>query len=145
MTSDVCVAMELIGKNAVSRWRQLMGPTNTQKAQAEAPESIRAKFGTDGTKNACHGSDSSQSAARELALFFGPTPHPTTAIFNNCICFFCFFIVFELLLWFPGFPGFRPGWPPGWTAAEPMLANPMAFSFPGFPRQPMLFHGLFPK
>ncbi|CAD7941764.1 unnamed protein product [Amoebophrya sp. A120] len=85
MTSDVCVAMELIGKNAVSTWRSLMGPTNTQKAQEEAPGSIRARFGTDGTRNAAHGSDSSGSAARELNLFFGEENKlPTTAIFNNC-------------------------------------------------------------
>jgi len=83
MTSDVCVAMELIGKNAVSTWRELMGPTNTQKAQETAPNSIRALFGTDGTRNATHGSDSSASAARELDLFFG-VGHKTTALFNNC-------------------------------------------------------------
>eukprot|EP00391_Amoebophrya_sp_Ameob2_P009693 CAMPEP_0178985412 /NCGR_PEP_ID=MMETSP0795-20121207/2138_1 /TAXON_ID=88552 /ORGANISM="Amoebophrya sp., Strain Ameob2" /LENGTH=372 /DNA_ID=CAMNT_0020676367 /DNA_START=136 /DNA_END=1254 /DNA_ORIENTATION=- len=85
MTSDVCVAMELIGTNAVSTWRSLMGPTNTQTAREEAPASIRARFGTDGTRNATHGSDSSDSAARELNLFFGPKAGlPTTAIFNNC-------------------------------------------------------------
>lgn len=84
MTSDVCVAMELIGKNAVSSWRELMGPTNTQKAQEEAPRSLRAQFGTDGTRNAVHGSDSSLSASRELDLFFGKRKIPTTAIFNNC-------------------------------------------------------------
>jgi len=84
MTSDVCVAMELVGKSAVSLWRELMGPTNTQKAKEEAPESLRARFGTDETRNAVHGSDSSQSAARELELFFGSKRIPTTAIFNNC-------------------------------------------------------------
>ncbi len=88
MTSDVCVAMELIGKNAVATWRTMMGPTDTQTAQEQAPQSIRALYGTDQTRNACHGSDSSQSAARELALFFGKTGKsgqiPTTAIFNNC-------------------------------------------------------------
>lgn len=83
MTSDVCVAMEIIGKNAVSRWRSMMGPTNTETAKAEAPNSMRALFGTDGTRNACHGSDSSASAARELELFFG-TKHRTTALLNNC-------------------------------------------------------------
>merc|ERR1712194_537671 len=81
---DVCVAMELVGKSAVSLWRELMGPTNTQKAKEEAPESLRARFGTDETRNAVHGSDSSQSAARELELFFGSKRIPTTAIFNNC-------------------------------------------------------------
>ena len=45
---------------------------------------MRGLFGTDGTKNAVHGSDSSASAARELGIFFPATPLPTTAIFNNC-------------------------------------------------------------
>lgn len=35
--------------------------------------SIRALFGTDGTKNAAHGSDSPTSASREIALIFAPT------------------------------------------------------------------------
>ena len=52
-------------------------------AKEEAPHSLRALFGTDGTQNAVHGSDSSLSAERELELFFG-RKHPTTAIFNNC-------------------------------------------------------------
>lgn len=40
------------------------GPTNSASARRDAPSSIRAKFGTDGTRNACHGSDSPQSAMR---------------------------------------------------------------------------------
>lgn len=59
MQSDVCIGMELVADNATQKWRQVIGPTNTQNAKAEAPESIRALFGTDGTKNAVHGSDSS--------------------------------------------------------------------------------------
>eukprot|EP00452_MALV-II_sp_L67-6_P000182 gene182-48_t len=83
MVSDVCVAMELVGKNAVATWRGLMGPTDVEKAKREEPNSLRAQFGTDQTRNAVHGSDSSMSASRELALFFG-RQLPTTAIFNNC-------------------------------------------------------------
>ena len=40
------------------------------QAKAEDPSSIRAKYGTDGTQNACHGSDSTASAAREISIFF---------------------------------------------------------------------------
>ena len=50
--------MELVADSAVDKWRQLIGPTNTLKAKEEAPHSLRALFGTDGTKNAVHGSDS---------------------------------------------------------------------------------------
>lgn len=70
MSSDFIVGMELVGDNAIKRWRDLLGPTNTQVAQESAPTSIRAKFGTDGTRNACHGSDSPASAYRELEFFF---------------------------------------------------------------------------
>ena len=49
VTSDVVVGMELVAESAIDKWRSLIGPTNTQKAKAEAPESLRALFGTDGT------------------------------------------------------------------------------------------------
>lgn len=40
----------------------LSGPTSTEVARIKAPSSIRAQFGTDCTRNACHGSDSHESA-----------------------------------------------------------------------------------
>ena len=58
IASDVVVGMELVADNAIEKWRKVIGPTNTQKAKEEAPNSLRAIFGTDGTKNAVHGSDS---------------------------------------------------------------------------------------
>eukprot|EP00803_Ostreobium_quekettii_P001962 evm.model.scf_1540.1 EVM.evm.TU.scf_1540.1 scf_1540:9235-12428(-) len=71
MSGGRVVAMELVGPGAVARWRQALGPTDSEQARAEAPESIRAAFGTDGTMNACHGSDSPAAAAEELNFFFG--------------------------------------------------------------------------
>lgn len=62
ITSDVVVGMELVNSDGVQSWRNFIGPTNTQKAIEESPKSIRALFGTDGTKNAVHGSDSVESA-----------------------------------------------------------------------------------
>ncbi len=82
--------MELIAENAILAWRQFIGPTNTQKAKQEAPNSIRGLFGTDGTRNAVHGSDSTESAERELNFWFGSENQnmPTTAVVNNCsLCF----------------------------------------------------------
>ena len=70
MSSGPIVAMHLSSPDAIKKWRALIGPTNTQKAKEEAPDSLRARFGTDGTKNACHGSDSPSSAQRELTFFF---------------------------------------------------------------------------
>merc|ERR1712165_113503 len=48
--------------------------------------SLRARFGTDGTQNAVHGSDSPESAAREIDFFFGPGCRATTANFGSCTC-----------------------------------------------------------
>jgi len=56
--------------NAIAAWREVAGPTKTEVAKETAPNSIRALFGTDGTKNAVHGSDSLKSANRELNLLF---------------------------------------------------------------------------
>ena len=70
MSSGPIVACCLAKTNAIADWRELMGPTNTIKAKEEAPTSLRARFGTDGTKNATHGSDSPTSAMRELKFFF---------------------------------------------------------------------------
>lgn len=70
MSSGPIVALALSKESAVADWRNLMGPTDTLLAVKQAPQSIRAMFGTDKTQNACHGSDSEASAARELKFFF---------------------------------------------------------------------------
>jgi len=70
MSSGPIMALALAKTNAIQEWRDLMGPTNSEKARNEAPNTIRALFGTDNTMNATHGSDSPQSAARELKFFF---------------------------------------------------------------------------
>lgn len=88
MTSDVVVGIELVAADAVKKWRDLIGPTNTEVAKKNAPGSLRALYGTDGTKNACHGSDSAPSYKRESDVFFGGSPSTrlmqTTALMNNC-------------------------------------------------------------
>eukprot|EP00485_Elphidium_margaritaceum_P005853 CAMPEP_0202692954 /NCGR_PEP_ID=MMETSP1385-20130828/7196_1 /ASSEMBLY_ACC=CAM_ASM_000861 /TAXON_ID=933848 /ORGANISM="Elphidium margaritaceum" /LENGTH=556 /DNA_ID=CAMNT_0049348565 /DNA_START=80 /DNA_END=1750 /DNA_ORIENTATION=- len=70
MTSGDIVALKLERENAIKTWRNVMGPTNFQKAKEEAPDSIRALYATDMTKNASHGSDSFEAAKRELDFFF---------------------------------------------------------------------------
>lgn len=67
MTSGPCVVMALEGENAVAKYREIMGSTDSKKA---APGTIRAKYGTDIEKNAVHGSDSPDNAKIELAYFF---------------------------------------------------------------------------
>ena len=76
MAAGPVVKLQLSRPNAIQAWRGLLGPTNTETAQAEAPASIRARLGVDGTLNAAHGSDSTESAARELLLMFPPPPEP---------------------------------------------------------------------
>ncbi|XP_022088200.1 nucleoside diphosphate kinase 7-like [Acanthaster planci] len=71
MASGPIVVMELMGNNAVTEWRRLLGPTDSSMARSEAPNSVRAKFGTDQTMNACHGSDAVQTGQRETNFFFG--------------------------------------------------------------------------
>ena len=62
--------MELVGKDMIKKWRLLIGPTNCQQARSEAPNTIRALYGQEGVRNAVHGSDSTESAERELDFFF---------------------------------------------------------------------------
>jgi len=47
-----------------------MGPTHVYKAQYDAPHSVRARFGLTDTRNATHGSDSPDTARREISFFF---------------------------------------------------------------------------
>jgi nucleoside-diphosphate kinase len=67
ITGGPLVAMVLEGESAVEAARQLIGATNPIEA---APGSIRGDFATEVTFNLVHGSDSEESAAREIALWF---------------------------------------------------------------------------
>uniref|UniRef100_A0A8C1NRZ7 Nucleoside diphosphate kinase n=1 Tax=Cyprinus carpio TaxID=7962 RepID=A0A8C1NRZ7_CYPCA len=89
VSSGPVIAMELMGDEAVSTWRKVLGPTDSGVAQKDAANSLRGQFGTDGTKNAGHGSDSLASAARELEFFFpSTTGHgpSNTAMYSDCTC-----------------------------------------------------------
>ncbi|RVX17223.1 putative nucleoside diphosphate kinase 5 [Vitis vinifera] len=84
MTSGPVLVMVLEKVNAVADWRALIGPTDAQKAKVTHPHSffagflivsalifsIRAMCGQDLEKNCVHGSDSPQSAEREISFFF---------------------------------------------------------------------------
>jgi len=62
--------MVLASTDAITKWRKLIGPTDSRKARIENPNSLRSIYGTDGSKNALHGSDSKTSAKREIDLIF---------------------------------------------------------------------------
>jgi nucleoside-diphosphate kinase len=67
ITACPIVAAVFEGTNAVAAARQTMGATNPTNA---APGTIRADLGVETGRNLVHGSDSTESAAREIALFF---------------------------------------------------------------------------
>jgi nucleoside-diphosphate kinase len=67
ITSGPIVAFVLEGDQAVAAARQVIGATNPLEA---APGSIRGDFAVQVGQNLVHGSDSPESAAREVALFF---------------------------------------------------------------------------
>ncbi|MDC9582326.1 nucleoside-diphosphate kinase [Xenorhabdus sp. PR6a] len=67
MTSDPIMVQVLEGENAVQRHRDLMGATNPDNALAGT---LRADYADSFTENAVHGSDSIESANREIAYFF---------------------------------------------------------------------------
>ena len=67
MTSGPVVVQVLSGENAIKANRELMGNTNPEEA---ASGTIRSDFAESIDANAVHGSDSSESAEREISYFF---------------------------------------------------------------------------
>ena len=67
ITSAPLVAAVIEGNEAISGWRNMMGATNPLNA---AQGTIRGDLATEMQNNVSHGSDSPESAAREIALFF---------------------------------------------------------------------------
>ena len=67
ITGGPLVAAVIEGPEAIASWRSMMGATNPAAA---APGTIRGDLATEMQMNVMHGSDSPESAAREIALFF---------------------------------------------------------------------------
>ncbi|EEB07780.1 nucleoside diphosphate kinase Ndk1 [Schizosaccharomyces japonicus yFS275] len=70
LTSGPVCAMIWEGKEVVKTGRVMLGATNPL---ASAPGTIRGDYGVDVGRNVCHGSDSVESAKREIALWFEPS------------------------------------------------------------------------
>ena len=68
MTEGPVILAALERADAVGHLRRTMGATDSREAE---PGTIRNLFGTDIERNAIHGSDSAENAAREIAFFFG--------------------------------------------------------------------------
>ncbi len=74
MTSGPVIVQVLEGDNAIARYREIMGATDPKKA---APGTIRADLAKSIGQNVVHGSDGAETAAQEIAYFFGATElHP---------------------------------------------------------------------
>ncbi len=69
MASGPVVLFVIEGDDAINRYRKLMGPTDA----TQAPKStLRGKYGSTVTRNACHGSDGPDTAEFEITYTFGP-------------------------------------------------------------------------
>ncbi|MBT8089299.1 MAG: nucleoside-diphosphate kinase [Gammaproteobacteria bacterium] len=68
MTSGPVIVQVLRGENAIARNREIMGATNPSDAE---PGTIRADFAASIEENVVHGSDAADTAAVEIAFFFG--------------------------------------------------------------------------
>ncbi|NWS06979.1 NDK7 kinase, partial [Motacilla alba] len=87
--SGPILAMELLGDDAVSKWRAIVGPANPTTTESDTLDSISESFGHCGLRDAAHGPDSVASAAKELELFFpssGGRGPVSSAKFTNCTC-----------------------------------------------------------
>ncbi|CAG2249597.1 NME8 [Mytilus edulis] len=69
MTSGPVLALGLIRENAIREWRNILGPQKFNRAK-EDPYSLQEQFAVDDEINSLHGSDSEESAKKELQLFF---------------------------------------------------------------------------
>jgi nucleoside-diphosphate kinase len=68
MSSGPCFPMALEKADAVAAFRATIGATDPAEA---APETVRKRFAESKGRNAVHGSDSDENAAREIQFFFG--------------------------------------------------------------------------
>ncbi|KAJ2387095.1 hypothetical protein GGI23_006354 [Coemansia sp. RSA 2559] len=73
MTSGPFEAMALRGPGAIAWWRKEMGATRPVQMRIANPSCLRARYGLTDTRNSFHGSDSTESAQRELSFVFGPS------------------------------------------------------------------------
>ncbi|XP_072003720.1 nucleoside diphosphate kinase 6 [Engystomops pustulosus] len=70
MSSGPVRAYILAHEDAIQLWRKIMGPTKVYRSRITAPDTIRGHLGLTDTRNTTHGSDSVESACREISIFF---------------------------------------------------------------------------
>lgn len=83
ITSSPLVALVIEGPEAVRVIREMVGATNGLKA---APGTVRGDFGSSAQMNLVHASDSTESATREIDIFFSPSEiQPYRPIITPCL------------------------------------------------------------
>ena len=70
MTTGPCIAMEIRQENAVKAFRDLVGPMDPEIAKSLRPNTLRARFGIDRTRNAIHCTDLPEDGTLESEYFF---------------------------------------------------------------------------
>ncbi|XP_041066747.1 nucleoside diphosphate kinase 7 isoform X2 [Carcharodon carcharias] len=86
LTCGPAVALEILGDEAVSAWKKLIGAPNSRRGENET--NVRAFYGIDNSNNA-YGSECAAAAARELEIFFplhGKGPSNTAKCFDCTLC-----------------------------------------------------------
>merc|ERR1719270_1151668 len=70
MSSGRSQPLILFRHDAIQHWRNIMGPTKVFSTRFSHPDCIRGQFGLTDTRNSSHGSDSDETAAKEIKFFF---------------------------------------------------------------------------
>ncbi|CAG0897543.1 unnamed protein product [Cyprideis torosa] len=70
MASGPCSVHLLAHPEAISKWRQMLGPTKVYKTMYEQPDTLRGRYGLSDTRNVGHGSDSEETMRNEVMFFF---------------------------------------------------------------------------
>lgn len=88
LSNGTILAIEVKGEQAVKRWQDIVGPADPLTARRESPQSLRAIYGEDTIKNACHSSDNIELANSELDFFFPAcgAKRRNTACFSETTC-----------------------------------------------------------
>ncbi|XP_054471652.1 thioredoxin domain-containing protein 6 [Anoplopoma fimbria] len=80
MTSGPVLALALARTGSVAHWKNIIGPSDVNKAREESPECLRAQFAVENEPiNQLHGSESHEEAEREINFFF-PKQHTLAVI-----------------------------------------------------------------
>lgn len=91
IVSGPIVIAEMVGEDAISKWKTLIGPKDPAVARSENPESLRAIYGQELASNGFHGAETEEEALKEINFFFPKLTEnkrtlSNTAKFKNSTC-----------------------------------------------------------